>query len=434
MKSSKINFFFLGFILLTISSIAQEKRCGAAQYDSVLSRRYANWVFQRRALQDSVTAYLNQNNRRARVGEICANIRIPVVVHVIHDNAAGVTGGRDNPNLSDAQIQNQIRILNEDYRRKTGTPGFNTNAVGADAGIEFYLANIDPNGQRTTGITRHNYPQKTNFSILSDDQLISEIVSWPSDRYLNIWTARFGTGTFLGISQFPSVSGVKGLDQSTELQERSDGVFIDFRVFGTGGSVVSRLYKSGRTTTHEVGHWLGLVHTWGDTFCGDDYCADTPVCEGGNQGVTCGPIFSNCTGTRTRNMTENYMDYSPDSCMSVFTKNQAERMKAVLEKAPRRARLVRYWCAQLPFGQQLQLEIYPNPAANDLNFKVTLKEFGTFDVEVFDLTGKLVYQSQFVNYPSWVVNLSAGTIAPGAYLVRVKTKDESVTKRLIISR
>ena len=425
--------FGVVFLLATLT-FAQEKRCGAAQYDSLRSRRYANWVFERRALQDSISAYLSQNRRNLRAAVACEKIRIPVVVHVVHDNVAGQTGGRDNTNISDEQIREQIRVLNEDYRRKTGTRGFNNNAVGADTGIEFYLANIDPNGQPSTGITRHLYRQKVSFSILSDDQLLSEIVSWPTDRYLNIWTARFGNGTFLGVAQFPSVSGVQGLDNATELQEKTDGVFIDFRVFGIGSAVISRLYRFGRTTTHEVGHWLGLIHTWGDANCGNDYCADTPTCEDGNQSTICGPIFSNCNGVRTRNMTENYMDYSPDSCMNIFTKQQSARMLAVLELAPRRARLVRYWCAQLPFGDQLGLEIFPNPAANDINLKVTLKQFSTFFVEIYDLNGKLLFQNQYLDYPSWIVQLSAGDISPGMYLVKVRTKDESITKRLVVSR
>ena len=148
------------------------------------------------------------------------------------------------------------------------------------------------------------------------------------------------------------------MPDSTELLEKTDGVFIDYRAFGIGGAITSRLYNLGRTTTHEVGHWLGLIHTWGDTDCGDDYCADTPPAERGNQSASCGPIFSNCSGVRTRNMTENYMDYSPDSCMNIFTKNQSERMMAVIEKSPRRARLVKYWCAKLPFSATFVVIIF----------------------------------------------------------------------------
>lgn len=414
------------------------QRCSAVQYDSMLAKRYPFWSLKRKMLEDSIQTYLRSPfHRNARTSAICEKIRIPIVVHVVHNNATGTIGGRDNANISDDQIKEQIRVLNEDYRRKTGTRGFNVNMVGADTGIEFYLASKDPNGKATTGITRHYYTQKTSFDVFSDDQLLAEISTkdgeWPTDRYLNIWVARF-SNNYLGIAQFPSVTGIAGLDNSSELQERTDGVFIDFRVFGIGSAVTSRLYNLGRTTTHEIGHWLGLIHTWGDTNCGDDYCADTPQCENGNQTTNCGPVFSNCGGVRTRNMTENYLDYSPDSCMNVFTKNQAERMLAVIEKSPRRNRLVKYWCADLPFGDNLSVELSPNPAADLVNIKVIQKEFGTFEVEVFSLTGQLVSQNQYKDYPSWIIEYPTTSLPPGSYIVRVKTKDETVTKRLVISR
>jgi hypothetical protein len=428
----------LVFSLLLVSHAlllsAQYKRCGAVAYDSVRNSRYANWVLQTRTLRDSVTRYLANNRQNLRINSVQETIRIPIVVHVIHDNVAGQTGGRDNSNIADGQIKEQIRVLNEDYRRKINTRGFNNNSVGTDTGIEFYLAIIDPNGQPSTGITRHLYRQKTNFAMFSDDQLLADIVSWPTDRYLNIWTARFGNGTTLGSAQFPSIVGVNGLDNSNELQVKTDGVFIDFRVLGIGSAVVSRFYRFGRTTTHEIGHWLGLIHTWGDTNCGTDYCNDTPVCENGNQTTSCASIFSTCNGVRSRNMTENYMDYTIDSCMNVFTKDQASRMRAVLELAPRRQSLVRYWASQLPFGQQLGLEIFPNPADINLNLKVTLTQFDDFTATIFDLNGKQIFQNQYTNYPSWTLAFSTRDVAPGTYIVKIQTKTETVTKRLIISR
>ena len=425
-------FCFLPFAFFSPSANAQ--RCSAVQYDSMLAKRYPFWSLKRKMLEDSIQTYLRSPlGRNARTGAICDRIRIPIVVHVVHNNATGTIGGRDNVNISDDQIKEQIRVLNEDYRRKAGTRGSNSNDVGADTGIEFYLANIDPDGKSTTGITRHYYTQKTMFDVFSDDQTLANIVSWNTDRYLNIWVTRF-SNNYLGIAQFPSVTGINGLDNNNELQEKTDGVFIDFRVFGIGPTVTSRLYNLGRTTTHEIGHWLGLVHTWGDDNCGTDYCADTPPCENGNQSTVCGPVFSNCGGVRTRNMTENYLDYSPDSCMNIFTKNQAERMLAVIEKSPRRNRLVKYWCADLPFGNNLTVEIYPNPATDLVNIKVILKEFGNFDVEIYSLTGQLVRRKQYVDYPSWVVEFPTDDLAPGSYIVRVKTKDETTAGRLVITR
>ncbi len=428
--------FLAAFLLLCGSlSGSYAQRCASVQYDSAIAKRYPYWRLKRTMLEDSIQSYLKTPaaNRRARLGAICSQIRIPIVVHIVHNNAAGTIGGKDNGNISDDQILSQIRTLNEDYQRKTGTRGFNNNPVGVNTGIEFYLATEDPNGSPTNGITRHYYNAKTTFDVFTDDQTLANVVSWPTDRYLNIWVTRFGSN-YLGIAQFPSTTGIDGLDSGNELLEKTDGVFIDYRVFGSGGAVNSNLYRLGRTTTHEVGHWLGLIHTWGDTNCGDDYCADTPPAEKGNQSDNCGPLYSNCTGVRTRNMTENYMDYSPDSCMNIFTKNQSERMMAVIEKSARRARLVKYWCAKLPFSDSFGVNIFPNPATDQVNIQVNVTEFTDFEVGLYSLTGQLMGQQQFNDYPSWVVSFPTTSIQPGVYIVRVKTEKETVSKRLVITR
>jgi hypothetical protein len=120
--------------------------------------------------------------------------------------------------------------------------------------------------------------------------------------------------------------------------------------------------------------------------------------------------------------------------MNIFTKNQAERMAAVIEKAPRRARLVRYWCAQLPFGSQFSAEIAPNPASTEINIRVTQKTFGTFDVTIYNANGQLVYQQRFEDYPSWIVTIPTTSFQSGTYFARVSTAQESVTQRLVVVR
>ena len=425
----------IGFLCLIFkTNIAFAQRCATPKRDSLMAIKYKNWVFQRRALEDSIASFLNNKRPNGRVGAVCLPLRIPVVVHVVHDNTANNIGGAGNANIADTQILNQIRILNEDYRRKAGTKGFNNNPIGADTGIEFYLAKTDPDGNSSTGITRHLYTDKRSFDIFSDETILVNIVSWPSDRYLNIWVVKSLSSAFLGVAQFPSVSGIGGLDTSGDLQDKTDGVIIDYRTFGIGATVSSRLYNLGRTATHEIGHWLGLLHTWGDANCGDDFCADTPVCQGGNQSNNCGPFFSNCTGTRTRNMTENYMDYSPDSCMNVFTKNQTERIQAVLEKSPRRAKLLRLACTQLAFGTNLDVTVYPNPADINLNIKVIMKQIGNINMQFYGLTGQLVQQYNFENYPSWIFDLPTANLANGEYILKISTQDESTIKRIVVIR
>jgi hypothetical protein len=175
-------------------------------------------------------------------------IKIPVVVHVIHNNSARTIGGNGNSNISDAQIQSQIKVLNEDFRRTQGTNGFNANAVGADTRIEFELAKKDPKGLPTTGINRI-YSAKNQYDVLDLDQQreMSKLSYWPSDCYLNIWTTTLSNG-YLGYGAFPSGEKPAGIADITP--EEIDGIFMDHTYFGKKtGSINSRYYNLGRTLT-----------------------------------------------------------------------------------------------------------------------------------------------------------------------------------------
>ena len=356
--------------------------------------------------------------------------RIPVVVHVVHHTASGAIGGVSNGNISDEQIASQIQVLNEDYRRQPGTNGFNSNPVGADARIEFFLANKDPNGQPTNGITRHYYAKKESFDVNNDDVLLSQIAYWPSDRYLNIWVTQIDA--YLGFTQFPTMADtLQGLPLKTN--ELVDGSIIDYRYFGRQiGTVRNSTYCCGRTATHEIGHWLGLIHTWGDAVCGDDHVADTPTSEGSNQTIYCKDIFSTCSGKRTRNMIENYMDYSPDMCMNVFTKGQVNRMRTVLTLSPRRYRVIQSTMSPLGETETLTINTYPNPAAIDVTIDVQLKGFQSFTVDLFDMAGRQIRTAIYTDSPSTRVYLSTNDLASGLYMVRVKTATESASSRLLV--
>ncbi|GAB4036635.1 M43 family zinc metalloprotease [Spirosoma gilvum] len=441
--------WLIGSLVLAISPVAGAqtvtdttvKRCAIVDYERVLQQRDPNRLQQIQELNRRVEQRLtDQKSLRAAAADTTV-YRIPVVIHVVHNTASGATGGTSNVNISDAQILSQIQVLNEDYRRKAGTLGYNTSSIGADARIEFFLATADPNGNPTNGITRHYYPSKTTFDILNDDTLLSQIVYWPSDRYLNIWVTRF-QDSYLGYTQFPTAADtLKGLWPTSN--ELVDGSLIDYRVFGKQTGAVNRpLYMLGRTVTHEIGHWLGLIHPWGDgSGCAEDYVADTPLTADRSISPTnCNQTYSTCVaGKQTRDLVENYMMYSPDACMNMFTAGQVGRMRAVLALSPRRARLVKLSSITTPLGEseQLAIKVYPNPFQSDLQtdiplMDVLLKGTQSFQVDLFDNTGRQVRSTSYTNSPSTRLMLPVSGLAKGMYIVRVKTDNETVSKRFVM--
>ena len=225
------------------------------------------------------------------------------------------------------QIFSQIDILNQDYRR-TNIDAINTpnvwNSIAADTEIEFCLMNTDPNGNFTNGITRTQTSQ-TSFSIQNDDMKSSSsggIDPWPQDDYLNIWVCDL-SGGILGYATPPS-----------GFNNPNDGVVVGYRYFGNTG-VVQSPYNKGRTTTHEVGHWLNLDHVWGSFGnCGNDNVNDTPIQEEANYSCPSFPHNPNSCNTTNSNgdMFMNYMDYTNDACMNMFTNGQKNRMISAINQ------------------------------------------------------------------------------------------------------
>ncbi len=267
--------------------------------------------------------------------------RIPVVIHVIHNGEAVGEGA----NISYAQIKSQIDVLNEDFNRKNADTVKIQDIFKPAAGrinIEFVLANFDPDGTPITSEPGVHRVRGIRSSWSNDKVFDAEVkpnTIWNPKKYLNIWTASF-TGGLLGYAVFPQFSGVDGIPAEINPENR-EGVVISFDVFGSkkkfdAPQLIKKSFDRGRTATHEVGHFLGLLHTWGDGDCSvDDFCTDTPLASGKIFGCKKGSIT--CTDI---DMTENFLTYSDDSCMNIFTKQQVERMKIILQNAPRRKELL----------------------------------------------------------------------------------------------
>ena len=287
-------------------------------------------------------------------------IQIPVVFHVVYNSEAS--------NVTTAQILSQLNTLNEDFRNRNENRG-NTPDIfkhlEADVEIEFCLANIDPNGYKTSGITRtptyHSnfYINFNGFNFVKFDRTGGRD-AWPSDQYLNIWVAPlFGASGLLGYAQFPGEA------------PETDGIVLDYRFFGTVDNFGYPVFN-GRTATHEVGHWLNLHHIWGNVGREDDGCevddlvADTPMQEGPNNRYSypCtfpGPNSCDEGAGDLPDMFQNYMDYSNDICMSLFTKGQKARMRALFEPGGARESLL----SSKGCASGLDLALAPQPLCND---------------------------------------------------------------------
>ena len=345
-------------------------------------------------------------------------ITIPVVVHVLYNSS--------QQNISDAQIKSQIDVLNKDYRRlnddTVNTPSV-FRSVAADCGFQFELAKVDPDGYATTGIVR----KKTTIQSFSLGDGIKFSSSggddaWDKDSYLNIWVGDLNGGV-LGYS---SVVGGPG---------ENDGVVVQYTAFGTTGTATAP-YNKGRTATHEVGHWLNLIHTWGDTDCGDDHVDDTPPQQTSDRGCPGGTVIS-CNNAPYGNMYQNYMDFTNDECMNLFTEGQKKRMLALFQPGGERYSLLSSsklasTSLQRPAltstdGNSFVL-IYPNPATENVTIHISDDISAGSELEIYNQVGQKV-SSLIISQPQFQLNVSS--LSRGVYFMKVNDGKSKLMKKFM---
>ena len=303
--------FTILLVSISLTTIAQE-RCGTEIHTENMMKKNASYAIARNKVNFQTEKWIKNHPNHSEK----TIITIPIIVHVLWKT--------NTHNISDAQIQSQIDVLNEDYRRanidKINTPNV-WQTIAADSEIEFCLASIDQNGNPTTGIERI---QTTHgkFGMNSDIHTSSAggADDWPNDDYLNIWVCDIQSG-LLGYASPPSNWIGDG-----------DGLVIGYQYFGRIGNVQAPYHK-GRTATHEIGHWLNLDHIWGGWGnCGNDQVNDTPKQEKENYSCPAFPLNPNSCNTTNSSgdMFMNYMDYTNDACMNLFTNGQKTRMLAAI--------------------------------------------------------------------------------------------------------
>jgi hypothetical protein len=332
-----------------------------------------------------------------------AVVTIPVVFHVVYATSA--------ENITDAKCIEQLNQLNFDFaklNRDTNLIPAVFRNFAADTKIQFCLAQRDPNGAATTGIihkatnvTTFNFDDKVKYTASGGDN------AWPANSYLNIWTCNLGGG-LLGYAQFPGGANA------------TDGVVILYSAIGSNNSPgTATPYHLGRTATHEVGHWLNLRHIWGDANCGDDFVNDTPTQQTSNSGCPSFPHIT-CSNGTNGDMYMNYMDYTNDACMSMFTVGQTTRMNALFATGGIRSSLTTsLGCKPLTFNCG---------AVSGINTTATTANSTTINWTA--VTGAMSYNIQYrlVGNPSWTSTTStsntkiiSGLIASSNYELQIKS-------------
>lgn len=332
-------------------------------------------------------------------------IIIPVVVHVVYNTP--------DQNISNEQIRSQIKVLNEDFRKKNKDASHVPSSfrdIAADARIEFRLATTDPSGLPTDGIVRKS-TDVTGFGM--DDKIKSSLSggddAWSREEYFNLWIGNLSGGT-MGYASLPGCAPEK------------DGVVIKYTAFGTTPNVQPP-FNRGRTAVHETGHWLGLRHIWGDTDCGDDKIDDTPPQSGPTRGCPSG-VISTCTSGAAGNMYMNFMDFTNDECTNMFTIGQVSRMRELFNAGGARVPLLTSRKAEGAEGDdaitgqlQARIKIYPNPAVHNLT--VQLNEVFAGDIIIYNNMGQVAKRFPVTKN---LMELNVSSLKNGMYFISLGGK------------
>ncbi len=392
-------------IICQVTTLFSQERCATnfTPTNQIIinqSDQFESWISEMRARKRD---FRQQSAARSNVV-----YTIPVVFHIIHNGENIGSGG----NISDLRIQEQIDVLNKDFRRENDDasstpPIFQT--IAADTEINFVLAKQDPEGLPSTGIVRVQ-GSKAQYNASQDDALLKSESYWPAEEYLNIWVTNLA-GNFIGNAQYP-FANLPGLEGQFLNYRLTDGLVIDYLWVGINTNTTS-FDSYGRTATHELGHYLGLRHIWGDGGCSfDDFIADTPAASGSYSGKSSPCLFPDDQRICDEGspMFQNFMDYTDDECMNLFTLDQKERMRLVLEFSPRRKSLLTSpgLVEPVQFTNDLGVRRILSPEIADcdgfLDPSIEIRNYGTNDITSFSVG--FYINNQLVEAVNQLSNLS----------------------------
>lgn len=356
--------------------------------------------------------WLKSAAARRKQAVIGGTIRLPVVVHVIHNGEQIGTG----TNISQAQILSQMQALNLDFSGNNPDLANVAEAFRSISGslpVIFELASTDPDGNPSTGIVRVR-GTKTSY-LRAEHPQVKALSFWPPEKYINIWVCNLTD--YYGYTQFP-VSDLPGIENAVT-NRLTDGIIVNYRTFGSiafGNFNLIPTINRGRILTHEMGHYFGLRHIWGDVLdcTSTDYVDDTPKQSSETRGCPTVPV-QDCDGPR---MHQNYMDYTSDACMGLFTRQQADRMYIVLTNSPRRVTLIPQFSETIT-----ERPVLFSPNGDGINDYWIWPETDTYAdciLVIYDRTGREVFRMKGYDNTWNGRSLSGAQLEEEAYFYEIR--------------